>query len=431
MRNFLAIIFIAFVSALSAQQGWNWPEEKNMFDLAQEKQALYKGLMMEEKYEEALVQLKWLFDNNPSLNPSIYIDGTKCIEEVIKSIENEERVVVLKDSALWMYDARILHFGNKASVLDRKARSTFKYYYKNPAKYPLIISAYEKAFDLNGAGISDFNITPYMTIAKYSYDRRLAEMPAEKVLGIHSMLSNILDEKEKSGKDMTVTRNKIDALLSSLDGLISCEYIAAKLVPRLENNPNDLNTAKKIFTYSLSAKCSDRPYFMDAAETLIKYEPTYTLANVLAEKWYASGDYARAAERFNTALELAQNDQDAYEALMGNAKTSVKLGMKSLARDYAFKALSKKPDATEPYNLIGNLYFLSFDECASKQDIVLDRAIYIAAYEMYRMASNLDRMAAAKEQFPSIEDIFDADYEESQKVKIGCWINIEVTLKRR
>ena len=160
MRNFLTLLFIAFVGTISAQQGWNWPEEKGMFDLSQEKQALYKGLMAEEKYEEALVQLKWLFDNNPALNPSIYIDGTKCVEEVVKSIKNKERAIELKDSALWMYDARVLHFGNTASVLDRKAYSTFKYYYKDPDRYALIISAFEKTFELNGAGISDFNLTP-------------------------------------------------------------------------------------------------------------------------------------------------------------------------------------------------------------------------------------------------------------------------------
>ena len=431
MRNFLTIILIASVGTLSAQQGWNWPEKKNMFDLAQKKQAYYKVLMAQNKHEQALGQLKWLFDNNPNLNQSIYIDGTKCAEESIKWIENKERIIELKDSALWMYDARIEHFGNRASVLDRKAYSAFKYYYKDPSRYPFILSGFGKAFELNGSGISDFNITPYMTIAKYSYDRKLAEMPAEKVLEIHSVLSNILNEKEKRGKDMTDIRNKIDAFLGSSEGLISCDYISTQLVPRLKTNPDDLNTAKKIFTYSLSAKCSDQPYFMSAAETLMKYEPTHGLAKVLGEKWYASGHYEIAYQRFHTALELAQNDQDKFEVLMDKSKTAFKLGQKSQARDHALKALTKSPDAPEPYNLIGDLYFLSFEECAGKQDMVIDRAIYIAAYDMYKKAGNSERMEAARNQFTGIGEIFDGGYEEGQIIEIGCWINEKIVLERR
>ena len=431
MRNSIAIILILLVFAVSAQQGWNWPENKAMFDVAQEKQAYYKVLMSEGKYEQALDQLNWLYTNNPSLNPSIYIDGTKCAEEVIELIEDKERVLELKDSSLWMYDARILHFGNEASVLDRKAYATFKYYYKNPARYPMIISAFEKAFELNGVGISDFNITPYMTIAKYSYDRKLPEMQSKKVLEIHAMLSSILDEKEKKAKDFTDTRNKIDALLGSLDGLISCEYIAAQLVPRLHTNPGDLNTAKKIFTYSLQAKCSGQPYFMRAAEVLIGHEPTFGLARVLGEKWYASGEYEKASKNFDTALALSENEKNKFEALMGKAKIATKLGQKIEARDFAREALANNPEAREPYNLIGNLYFSSFADCAGEEDMVLDRATFIAAYEMYSKASNFEQMAAAREQFPSIDEMFTGNYEEGQKIKVACWINTEVTLRRR
>jgi len=431
MKSILFIFLLLQVAVLQAQQGWNWPEDEKMYNLAQEKQAYYKVLMGQGQYTEALRQLKWLFDNNANLNPSIYIDGTKCAEEAMKSNDNIARIAELQDSALWMYDARIENFGNESSVLDRKAYTAFKYYYKTPAKYPLLIELFDQVFNLNGAGISNFNLTPYMMVAKYSYERKLKEMPAEKVLDTHTTLSNILDEKEKAGDDMEDTRNKIDAFLSSIDGLLSCEYIENQLVPRLEANPDDLNTAKKIFSYSLQAKCSNQPYFMMAAETVGRYQPSFSLANVLGNKWYNSGDYTKALSQFTTANELAENNLDSFEALMGQARSASKLEQKRKARSFAREALNKKPGAKEAYNLIGNLYFGSFEECAGKKDIVLDRAVYIAAYNMYKKAGNTEQMEASLSQFPGIDEIFIGGYEEGQELSIGCWINEKVKLERR
>ncbi|MCP4458001.1 MAG: hypothetical protein GY816_08255 [Cytophagales bacterium] len=431
MKHIILISLLLVATISQAQPGWNWPEDEKMYDMAQEKQAYYKVLMGQDKYVQALEQLKWLYSNNPNLNPSIYIDGTKCLETIIKSTEDMARINVLQDSALWMFDARIVHFGNEASVLDRKAYTAFKYHYKTASRYPLLIELFDKAYELNGAGISNFNLTPYMLITKYSYERKLDEMPREKVLDIHSTISNILDLKEKAGVDMTDTRNKIDAFLSSIEGLLDCQYIESQLVPRLEANQDDLNIAKKIFSYSLQAKCSDQPYFMMAAETISRNEPSFALAKVLGDKWYNRGDYTKAMAQFTSATELAENNQDVFDALMGQAKSASKLGKKSQARSFARRALEKKSGAKEAYDLIGNLYFSSSAECNEGESRVLDRANFIAAHAMYKKSGNTSQMAASQSQFPSISEIFEEGYEEGDVIAVGCWINETVKLQRR
>jgi hypothetical protein len=73
----------------------------------------------------------------------------------------------------------------------------------------------------------------------------------------------------------------------------------------------------------------------------------------------------------------------------------------------------------------------SFTECKGGNDVVKDRAVYIAAYEMYQKGGATTRMAVAKEQFPSNEDIFNYDYEIGDEVKVGCWIGETVTVKIR
>jgi tetratricopeptide (TPR) repeat protein len=431
MKYLISLVCLSSVIFSHAQNDWKWPVEEAMFKMAQEKQAYYKVLMGQDKYQEALSVLKWLYVNNAELNPSIYIDGTKCAEEAMKGTTNAARVDQLQDTALWMYDMRIKYWGNEASVLDRKAYTAFKYFYKTPKKYPELIVMFDKTFSANGSGISTFNILPYMTTAKYGYEWTLKEMPGDKVLEIHSMLSNILDDKEKMGEEMTDIRNKVDALLSSIDGLLSCDYIEQNLVPRLKANPSDIGTAKKIFAYSLQAKCSDKDYFLQAAEIIVMENPDFKLLKILGDKWLSSGDLSKASEFYGKALPLAQTNQDKYELNISLAKVASKQGQLSKARGFANEALSVNPGEKEPYNLIGNLYFNSFNECAGKEDIVKDRAVYIAAYNMYQKAGNSSLMKAAEAQFPSSEEIFTKNYNEGDQITVGCWINEKVIIKKR
>ena len=53
------------------------------------------------------------------------------------------------------------------------------------------------------------------------------------------------------------------------------------------------------------------------------------------------------------------------------------------------------------------------------------------AYEMYQKAGDSQRMASAKAQFPSIEEIFNENMKEGESLTVGCWINETVKLERR
>lgn len=429
MKKLILLITLLNTTLVLAQSDWNWPEEEEMFNLAQEKQAYYKVLMGQDKYLEALDALQWLYDNNANLNPSIYIDGSKCAEKVMDGNEDQEQISSMRERSLWMYDQRIKHFGKEASVMDRKAYTAFKYYYKTPKKYPLLFELYEKAYDLNKGDISDFNLTPYMTAAKYGFGWKLID--AEMVLDIHGTISEAMDIKEASGQDMTSYRDKVDGLLKSIKGVLTCEFIEEKLVPRFENNPDDLGTAKKIVVYSVDAKCTDQDYFLDAGEKVIENEPEYKFCMIIADKRYANGEYVNAGELYDKAAGLASSNEHKFDAMMGKAKVAAKRGQKNSARGMARQALTYKPGSAQVFNFVGNLYFQSFEDCAGYESQLDDRLVYLAAYDQFKKAGNTSRMAAAKEQFPSIEDIFTAGKKEGDEMSVGCWIGETVTLTRR
>ena len=433
-KTIITALFV-FASICSfAQNGWNWPEDPNLKSEAMEKQAYYKILIAQSKFEEAMDPLNWLYENNPNLNPSIYIQGVECIETMLKENKDKERKERLQDSLLWMYDQRIEHFENDASTLDRKAFAAFKLHYRTPSKYPMLAELYAQAYEVNGPDISTFNLNPYMLMAKNYYQTSPNEMTAEKVLDIHTQISDIIEIKRKNGESaakLDKEQSKTDAWLSSIPGILTCEFIEEKLVPKFRENPTDLNTAKKIFKYSVDAKCTDKPFFLEASEPVFKEQPSFKLANAIGGKYLVNGEPRKALQFYEEAEKLAANDEEKYTALIGQASTNSKLGNKSRARTKAYEALSAKPGSSEAYNLIGNLYFTSYDDCKQNQSRVKDRAVFIAAYKMYEKAGNKSQMTASKAQFPSNEEIFNEGMEEGQSITIGCWINETVELKRR
>lgn len=427
MSRFVYVI-AALVAAtpLYAQTDWNWPLDEEINRQTKEKQAYYKVQMGLDEYAGALSTLSWIYRNVPNLHPSIYQDGAKVIEDILKTSTDASRKLRLEDSLLWMYDQRIALF-NDQSALDRKAYSAFKLYYKTPEKFPMVLAIYQELFKLDASQISEFNLTPYMTLATYYHKAKPNELTAEMVLDIHDQVSTVIEKKGTSQKE----QDKVDAFLSSIGNILTCDFIEQKLVPKQKANPTDLAIAKKVFSYSIKAKCSDQPYFTDALVTLYTNAPAYNLAKALGDKYLTAEDYVNAQDYYTRAEQMTELPEEKFEALYGQAVAQSKLGNKPRARALAYEALSFQPTAEKAFNLIGNLYFTSFGECAASQSKVTDRAVYIAAYEMYKKAGNVDQMNAAKAQFPSIEDIFSENLEEGKPFTVGCWINETVTLRRR
>lgn len=417
-----------------AQNGWRWPEDEAQKNMSLEKEAYYKVLIAQSNLEEAMVPLNWLYTNNPELNPSIYINGAKNLNNIIKAGVEADRKARLQDSVLWMFDMRIQHFEDDASTMDRKAYEAFKMYYNKPDNYPMLADLYAQAYEMNGPEISYFNLNPYMMLATNFYKTDVEQMPAEKVLDIHTLISDIIDQQRKAGGNeerLKKEQDKVDGFLGSIGDVLNCTFIETNLVPKFRENPADLTTAKKIFSYSVRAKCTDQPYFLEASETVYVSQPTYELARVLGGKYLANEEYDKAMEYHTKAKELTEVDEEKAASTLAMAIASSKLGKKVLARKYAYESLSLAPNDKRAYNLIGNLYFTSFNECQGGESIVLDRAVYLAAYKMYERAGNANQMQASKEQFPSIEEIFKENYEEGQNVTVACWINETVTILRR
>lgn len=422
---------IAFINQSMGQGDWKWPEDKAT---AETKNALYSDALKSDKYRVAANHLSWLLQNAPDLNPSIYINGAKIYAGLAEQEKDKAKQTVFADSALLMYDLRIKYFNDEADVLNRKAYEAYKYYRGESSKYQELLDMYTKTFDLNKNNVMGVNTISYMDIIRRAKLSGV-ELSDEEIIEKYDLIISILDHKIADPKESNKQvyegyKGTIDAMLAEIV-TVDCNFIENNLGPKLRANPEDLQTAKKIISFSLTGKCTDTPLFMEAAKIVHKKEPNYAIARVIALRAKADGDMETATTHFEEALTLTDQNTQKAEIYMELADIASKKGQKSTARDLALKAVGTDPSKSEAYTFIGDLYFKSYEQCKAGKDIVEDRGVFLAAYEMYKRGGASSRMQSAKEQFPSAEEIFTYNKEVGQSMTVGCWINETVTIQKR
>jgi tetratricopeptide (TPR) repeat protein len=428
---FTLSLFLAASAMTFAQDGWNWPEDAAKKAKAMEKNALYSDMLTAENYEAAKVPLDWLLKEAPDLNPSIYIQGVKIYENLSESTSGQ-RQKNLQDSTVILYDLRMQYFNDVENVTDRKAYDAYQVWKNRKDKYEELFKIEKDAFEMLGEKSNTRNTVAYMDAAR-RYKSAGGNLSDLEIIDIYDQITAVLDTKEAGGEN----KAKIDTYREYVDKLfnatitISCSIIDEQFFPKYMEGGQQLKDAKSIVKYALAGSCTSSEAFLTAAKQLVTNSPEYGLVRLIALRSKMSGNYDEATKYFTEALKYTEDNFKQAELYIELSDVASKKGSKEQARSYAYKALEADPSKTDAYVLIGDLYFKSGPECKGGQDVVKDRAVYIAAYEMYQRGSNSERMAVAKEQFPSKEDLFNYDYDVGQTIAVGCWIGESVTLYTR
>ncbi len=416
-----------------AQPGWKWPED---VETAKEKNALYSDAVKSKDWATAQPAHQWLLDNCPDLNKSIYVNGVKIYDALQAAEKDPVKKVELQEKCMQLFDDRIKYFGDEANVLDRKASKAYKYFKQDKTKLQDLLSLYQKVYEMKGEKVADGNLLGYMDVIRRCKGYKIGDLTDESIIDRYSTISDIFDakladpNKSQRSKDYLVkAQASVDQLFSALVE-VDCEFIESKFAPKMRETKN-VKLAKKIFKLMLNAKCTDSPTFIEAGEIVFAQEPDAGMAKVIAIKYGASKDYAKATEWYDKALGLTDDNLTKAEIHLAKAKTYRNQGYKSKARSSAKQALSNDPSMKNAYVFIGDLYYASYDDCKKGESRVDDRLVFIAAYGQYAKAGNSALMKKAKAQFPSIGEIFELGLEEGQSMTVGCWINETVKLQKR
>ena len=255
----------------------------------------------------------------------------------------------------------------------------------------------------------------------------------ETVFEIYGQVSDIIDNKISKGKNVARLekyRDNVDKLLTSMV-TVDCDFVKNNLGPKLEADPSNIKMAKKIFRLLLTGKCSDSPLFLVATKAIHQLEPAYGLAIVVAKKETSGGSFEEGVKYYKEALGLTDDNTKKGEIYYDLATAYASKGQKSTARSHALQAVGADPTRKDAYSLIGNLYMQSYDDCKQGVSKVEDRGVFLAAFRKYQQAGDAKGMNNAKEQFPSIEEIFELNLKEGASINLGCWINESVTIQRR
>ena len=380
--------------------------------------------------------MEWLLANTPDLNAAIYINGVKIYDELQEKESDPATKKAYQDRCLELYDQRVKYFNDEADVINRKAFQAYKFLKDDKQRYGELYELFEKTFELNGNDVMVNNLVAYMDVIR-RYRAAGGSLSDDDVLEKYGKTMAILDKNvenyEKAGKPTESLEKNRDFINRMLTGMVKmdCEFIEDKIGPAFEADPSDLPLAKRIIALSLTYDCSKSPIFLTAAKTIQDQEPTFSMAKIIAIKNDAAKNYAEANKYYLEALELAQSSQQKAEIHYGLANHYRARGLKSQSRSSALAAVGADPSKKEAYKVIGDLYMTSYDDCRQGVSKVDDRAVFLAAYDMYARAGDRRGMSNAEKQFPSMEEIFELSLKEGQEIKVGCWINTTVTLKRR
>jgi tetratricopeptide (TPR) repeat protein len=441
LKGVLALVLMASMANIAMGQckDWTWPEDGTMKAKAEENVSLYTDYKKNGEFHKAAGPLNWLLKNTPNLNTSIYINGVEIYDKLAGDAlrNNSPRASILIDSMLLIYDLRIKNCGEEASVLNRKALSAAQYNLNTAGKEAGVLDLFDKAIELNGNSILDYTLVPYMQVIRVN-KLRLKNLTDEQVLQRYDKIMEIVDAKIKKAQSEGKPVDKLNSIKEDIDKIlitivkVDCEFVKNNLAPKFKANPTDVGLAKKIFAFMLKDNCIEDPLWLQSGEAIHNGgDKDFGLAKNLGKGYYRIEKFEKAEFYFKEALELASTPSDKADMLVLMGNNEARKGNKIAARDYFRQAITADNSNKDAFERIGDLYQSSFKECAQEKSYAEDRLVFLAAYDMYAKAGNNQKMAQAKSQFPSKEELFDLNWQEGETKRVGCWINESVVLKTR
>ena len=453
-KSLLLLLFLVSSTNIIAQPGWNWPENKAE---AEEKNVLYTDYLKQQNCEAAVEHVDWLIDNVPNLHVSIYQNGIKIYRCLIDKESDPIRKAELVEKALSLFDGRIENFGREAYVKNRKVTFAYTFYRSDKSQYEPLFDMFKDAFELNGNKIGNSNLVAYMDIVR-KHKLTSKTITDDEVLDIYDMISKTISYKvvndTKNQERYKKYQDNLDKLLTATV-TVDCNFVENTLGPKLlglTSEPTDeiaqtdyetltpvdisyseevINLAEKIFQLSITGKCTSSEIALEAAKIMFTNENDFAIAKFIAGREQANKNYESSLKYYDEAIKSTEDNSQKSEIYLNKAQLYAVIGNKVKSRNNARRSISMNSGNTDAYKLIGNLYMSSYDECREGKSRVQDRLVFIAAYNIFKSGGLNSQANQAREQFPSMEEIFNENMEVGESMNTGCWINETVTLNKR
>jgi len=394
---------------------------------------LAQDYMRQKNYAEAKKALHWFFTKVPDYNKDIYIMGYKAYEKVAEVESSAAQKAVYLDSMITVFRLKEKQFGLTDREYNNLAFRYYKYFRNDKSRYDEAIATFEKVYE-NPESVILNNFPAYLSIIR-QYSAKVEQLSAPALLDIRAVIAQAEVKKREAGTDPAKLKrfsDLVDQLFyETIKPALNCEVIAG-----IASNEKltQYDFARMVFAWSMEFECTSFDYFELAAKTIANNPEGKNagILTLLAKKAAADGRYQESIELFQDALPLVTDSLKKANTHMDMARVYSLLGEKSSARSAAFKAIETSEELSSmAYSFVANLYMGSYEDCRENEKETVDRAIFMAAYDLFQKAMDFEGMEAAKAQFPTRSQAFTERYEDGEVIDIGCWIKVKTKVKTR
>lgn len=422
--------------------------------------SIYYEYYKSKNYKDAYDSWSYVYDNCPSAHKNIYIHGPKLIKYKYKKATTEEEKKEYLAKLLKVYDDRLQYFpGKEGYVLGMKGSDMINYKI-GPTK-----SAYDvlaKAYEIDGNKLGASVLYSYFTASTRLFNEKV--FGDEEVFVVYDQVIEAIDhnkeektntiakyeQMEEDGKTLSkkeaksfskakkyyssyeTVENNVEKIISKI---ATCDRLDILYGEKYEEQKNDIDWVNGGVKMMTRKKCFDSKVFFKLIDSKSKLAPDASSSRVAGLLSLSNKQYSKALKYYEEAIKLGDDKDKKADDYYKAAQCLFKLGQRSKARSYAYKAIDNRKGWGNPYLLIGDMYAASANDCGT--NAFEKKAVYWAAVAKYSTARNVDpkvsKKAATKikswgAQVPDKTMIFQFGYIGKPKYKIGCWINETVNV---
>jgi len=422
--------------------------------------SIYYEYYKSKNYKDAYESWNYVYENCPSAHKNIYIHGPRLIKYKYKKATTPEEKKSFLDKLIKVYDNRLVYFpGKQGYVLGMKGSDMINYKIGTSQEaYDVLAKAYEVDGNKLGASVlySYFTASTRLFNEKIFsdeqvfdvYDQVIEAIDFNKEVKINTIakyeqmvddgktLSKKEDKSLKKAKKYLGSYETVEANVEKIIGKIAtCERLDILYGNKYDEQKNNIDWVNGGVKMMTRKKCFDSKIFFKLIDSKSKLAPDASSSRVAGLLSLSNKQYSKALKYYEEAIELGDDSNKKADDYYKAAQCLFKLGQRSKARGYAYKAVENRKGWGEPYILIGDMYAASANACG--ENAFEKKAVYWAAVSKYSKARKVDpkvsKKAAKKinswgSQVPNKTMIFQFGYIGKPTYKIGCWINETVSV---
>ncbi len=437
IRFILVTILIAgFFSFSSAQSIDRFGGNK---DACGRNYTIYYEMYKLKNYAGAIPFWQKTIDICPRFSISLWKNGEKMYQHKIKNSPDSPEKEMLIDSLMWIYDQRMLYFGD-----DQRAGTGYVLGRKGLALLNFRKSDAEKAYDLLSESIkiegnnskSDVVLT-YMQASRFLYKDGI--LSAENVLSDFETCTEIIKEnlsKDPGNNNFLRASEGIEKHFIN-SGAANCEALVSVFSKQFESNRSDAEWMAKISRQLKTAGCSDNAFFQELALAQFELNPSGDDAHKLAQTHLKKGDFEEALPFLIPCIRLGVEDNEKAQVYYELAYIQFShFKAYEEARNYARKAIEIRPNWGDPYLLIGRVY-IDARKTAFTGEFDQTTVLWVAIDEFAKakkadpeVREQADALIKSYSKlFPRTEALFFYTLKKGDPYQVKGWINAQTTVR--